>query len=202
MTVSLFQLFQGVYPFTEFFRYYGFWSPTNCTNTTVHWTLQILSDLKGATCLNSFTTFCSATIKEVNNSWYVIRIAEQNTHLKFLWRRRCFGCIVKRLEGKMKNSEIYKISSHVSTEVLVVLHCFCFCCCSHPLGSSRSLLFASHGNPAVPEKIKEKSGENCSHSSSLDSSSFMVWATFRKCCGCWDPRVAQNHCIITSISVL
>ena len=105
MTVSKCHSFRGCTPLQNFsvttvFARISQYS--NCTNTTVHWTLQILSDLKGATCLNSFTTFCSATIKEVNNSWYVIRIAEQNTHLKFLWRRRCFGCIVKRLEGKMK----------------------------------------------------------------------------------------------------
>ena len=48
----------------------------------------------------------------------------------------------------------YKIASHVLTEVLVFLHCFCFCCYLHQRGSLHSLLFASHGNPAVQEKLK------------------------------------------------
>ena len=122
-------------------------------------------DLQGTTCRNCFTTFCSSTIKHVRLVCRIItdtftRIAEQNqlqpTYLKFLWRRRCFGCIFKRLEtGKCKNNERYMIivlDSHVSQEVLVVLHCsqwlFCFCCCLHLLGSLHSLLSASHGNPA------------------------------------------------------
>ena len=60
-------------------------------------------------------------------------------------------CQMIRRENE--NVENYFVP-HVSMEVLVVLRCF-FCCCSRLLvaESLRSLLFASRGNPAMPEKL-------------------------------------------------
>ena len=76
------------------------------------------------------------------------------------------------------------LASHVSKEVLVVLHCsqwlFCLCCCClHLLGSLHSLLSASHGNPAR-KALKLSSMEI--HRSNLNLHGHFA-----------DPRVAQNH---------
>ena len=157
-------------------------------------------DLQGTTCRNCFTTFCSSTIKHVRLVCRIItdtftRIAEQNqlqpTYLKFLWRRRCFGCIFKRLETwKFQNNQMYKsvLTSHVSKEVLVVLHCsqwfFCFCCCLHLLGSLHSLLSASHGNPARKAWVHKKT-ILIYHRSHLITSSVMVWAILKLICYQW-----------------